>query len=46
MNDLNKAAKLKKLDSACIYNKFIVQALIKMEKKDFQGLSEEEKTEL
>jgi D-alanyl-D-alanine dipeptidase len=37
--DLQKAAKIKQLDQACVYNKFIVQALIKMEKKDLEGVS-------
>jgi hypothetical protein len=38
LTDLNKAAKIKKLDQACIYNKYIAQALIKMEKKDLGGV--------
>jgi hypothetical protein len=35
---LNKASKIKKLDQACIYNRFIAQALIKMEMKDLGGV--------
>lgn len=37
--DLTKASKFKKLDQACVYNKFIVHALIKMDKKDLSGVS-------
>lgn len=35
---MNSTAKIKKLEQASIYNRFIAQALIKMEKKDLAGV--------
>ncbi|CDW75599.1 tpr domain containing protein [Stylonychia lemnae] len=40
LSDLNKASKIKKLESACVYNRYIAQALLKMEKKDLNGVQQ------
>ena len=37
LSDLNKAAKVKKLDLSSIYNRYIVQALIQIENNDIEA---------
>lgn len=37
---MNKASKLRKLEPACVYNRYIAQALVKMERKDLSGVKD------
>ena len=38
LSDLTRAAKIKSLDGASLYNKFIAQAQLKLERKDLAGV--------